>query len=432
MLDLHPLNDLEPIPDNVLLQPKWLLDFADPQAREADPDKAEPASAPPDVPDEPPDEPPDDLVSIENGITATLNSNTRITPPDHFQDTRHMILTLPGEHNYLPGATLTIHPKNFPSDVSAFLALMQWTPLADTPLRFVPSTSTASLASYPSSPLPPIQPLTLRTLLTNHLDIMSVPRRSFFARLQHCTSDATHLERLREFTQPDLVDELYDYTTRPRRSILEALADFPSARIPWQHAVAALPPLRGRQFSIASGGALKRRPPPDDHSATDAAMTTRVDLLVGIVRYRTIIRRIRHGVATRYLAALRPGATLSVTLQHGGLFASAPAAARLLRAPVLMVAPGTGVAPMRALAWERADAANVDKSGGEALLVFGCRNKGRDEYFAGEWEGLGVRAVTAYSREQAGKVYVQDVIRREAESVFQLVAERGGSVFVCG
>jgi sulfite reductase alpha subunit-like flavoprotein len=252
---------------------------------------------------------------------------------------------------------------------------------------------------------------------------MSIPRRSFFSRLLHYTKDPVHLERLCEFTSPDLLDELYDYTTRPRRSILEVLSDFPSVRIPWQQVCAAIPPLRGRQFSIASGGALKTRtvsapaagpegaPSPAAAAAAAAAAatcaaTTRVDLLVGIVRYRTIIRRVRHGIATRYMAALRAGAQISVSLQAGGLFSSPAAAVRLLRHPVVMIAPGTGVAPVRALAWERWATGGVDgrvegESGdGDALLFFGCRKKGCDDYFKDEWEGLGVRVWTAYSREQ--------------------------------
>ena len=103
--------------------------------------------------------------------------------------------------------------------------------------------------------------------------------------------------------------------------------------------------------------------------------------------------------------------------------------------PVVMVGPGTGIAPMRALAWERAAwRGNEEKPAAfvKDLLFYGCRNKNADEYFKHEWSDLGVDLHTAYSRDQREKVYVQDIIRQQGPSVFSLLAERGGLIFVCG
>jgi sulfite reductase alpha subunit-like flavoprotein len=358
--------------------------------------------------------PSSELIPIPNCLTATLESTCRVTPESHYQDTRHLIFTVPGSNPYPPGATLTIYPKNFPADVSAVLERMSWTEIADKPLRFVPTNPDADLNAYSPSPIPQPPPnhrLTLRTLLTNHLDIMSIPRRRLFNHFIHCTDNEMHLERLHEFTSPELIDELYDYTTRPRRSILEVLSDFDSVRLPWQKICSIIPMMRGRQFSIASGGTLKV---PTSLSAQVAAGSslkdTRVDLLIAIVKYRTIIKRIRHGVATRYISTLQPGQRLSVTLQQGSLGVKQSE----VNKPVVMIAPGTGVAPMRSLAWERKGwreklgLSPIQAEPGKDLLFFGCRKRGVDAYFYDEWEDLDVDVWVAFSREQVSRLLFCD------------------------
>lgn len=341
------------------------------------------------------DVPSDDLLDIPRGLAASIASNIRLTPTSHWQDVRQLILDVPDYHPYLPGDVLTIYPKNFPSDVSELLSVMKWTSIADTPLRFTPS----SPATLPASRLPlpnftSTSPLTLRALLTNHLDIMSIPRRSFFAQLAHFTSDEFQKERLLEFTDPQYIDELYDYTSRPRRSILEVLQEFETVKIPWQRLCSIFPVIRGRQFSIAS--AL-------DPTA-EATKRTRIELLIAIVKYKTVIKRIRQGVCTRYVASLRPGQRITVTLQKGGLGVTKADTER----PVVMVGPGTGVAPMRALTYQRKfwrEELQPKDVGAKDMLFFGCRNAESDYYFKDEWaqlqdEGIPLDVFAAFSRDQ--------------------------------
>ena len=254
------------------------------------------------------DTPSPELLHIPNGVSAHIIANERVTPKTHWQDVRHLKLEASTSCPYMPGDVLTIYPKNFPSDVNHFLALMGWSSIADVALHFTPSSSsTPSTASPPVPNLPRYSKLTLRNLLTNHLDILSIPRRSFFAQLAHYTSDDFHRERLLEFTNPEYIDELYDYTTRPRRSILEVLQEFESVKIPWQCVCSIIPTLRGRQFSIASAA----------ESDTDKAGKTKIELLVAIVKYKTIIKRIRQGIATRYIASLTAGQEITVTISKG-------------------------------------------------------------------------------------------------------------------
>lgn len=424
LLGLYPLPDgVKPIPDTELLQPPWLLDFVDGDTHSTTNGTAHTANL---------------SVPPKDGFEVKLLSNKRLTPVTHWQDVRHLEFETSQPISYEPGAVLTIYPKNFPEDVEALLNALGWLEIADRPIEFSPTNpSAADNADYPPPPIhsvPPDTHFTLRGLLLGCLDIMSIPRRSFFAHLAHFTDDEFQRERLLEFTNPELIDELYDYTTRPRRSILEVLQEFDTVHIPWQRIASIIPTIRGRQFSIASGGLLKAAP-----KGCDSA---RVELLVAIVKYKTVIKRIRQGVCTRYIAALEPGQTLNVTLQKGGLGVRREEIDR----PAVMIGPGTGVAPMRSMIYERLvwrqeklkdrKTNGASKDAQRDMLFFGNRNRNADYFFEDEWSTLHsqvpLEVYPAFSRDQREKVYVQDLVRQYSAQVYDALANHNGVVYVCG
>ncbi|KAJ4298184.1 NAPDH-dependent diflavin reductase [Kalmusia sp. IMI 367209] len=425
LVEEFPLPDgSEPIPDDVLLEPKWLLDLAD----DSEQDQENSTGTPTQNGTE--ELPPHDLLDIPGGLTAKISSNDRLTPISHWQDVRHLTLDISDYHPYVPGDVLTVYPKNFPIDVNEFISIMGWTSIADKPLRFTPSSpSNPPTSRLPISHISPTTSITLRTLLTDHLDIMSIPRRSFFAHLAHFTTDEFQKDRLLEFTDPEYIDELYDYTTRPRRSILEVLQEFETVKIPWQRICSIVPAIRGRQFSIASA----------INPAAEAEKYTKIELLIAIVKYRTVIKRIRQGVCTRYVASLVPGQQITVTLQKGGLGVTKAETEK----PVIMVGPGTGVAPMRALIYQRkhwreeGQNAASGEAGARDALFFGCRNASSDFFFKEEWEHLGEEGVpldvfAAASRDQRQKIYVQDLLRQQSARVYEALAKQDGIVYICG
>ena len=376
--------------------------------------------------------------SATQDLSVTLDENRRVTPQTHWQDVRHLEFSSDQPAAHGPGDVLTIFPKNFPADVDQLLQRMGWTDIADKLIYFTPTKAIVEGVFYPSPPISLSGPsTTLRTLLTEHLDLTAIPHRSFFSLIAHFTEDRLHEDRLSEFTKPEYIDELYDYTTRPRRSILEVLQEFDSVKIPWQWAANILPELRGRQFSIASGGQLKQS---QDGSA-------RFELLVAIVKYKTVIKKIREGVCTRYLAHLPVGTKLRVGLQKGGLAITKAEAQR----PVIMVGPGTGVAPMRSLIWERLQwtkeqgieetqnteaCINNSARAGNGTLFFGCRSQTTDYFYHDEWRDLQQRmpltVLPAFSRDQDHKVYVQDLIKQHSSTVYHQLHDSGGLVYVCG
>lgn len=403
LLEKYPLpNGLAPIPPDQLLAPKWILELDD------------------SVDLEPPADITTDIhVPRPNCVLGAIAHNTRVTPTTHWQDVRQITINLPHRVSYVPGDTISLLPKNFSDDVSHLLALQSWALIADRPLRLVPN------PCIPPDRLPPapithlVVPLTLRTLLTHHLDITAVPRRSFFAVIACLSTDETQRERLMEFTDPDYVDELYDYTTRPRRSILEVLQEFNSVQVPLAMILEVLPRLRERQFSIASSQKGCRPPSP----AGGSAVVPSVELLVAIVRYRTIIKKVRHGVCSRWLSSLAPGAPLTLTFNTGTLTRADDDWTR----PAVMIAPGTGVAPMRALVWERVH--RVPEAMG--ILIFGARNRQADFFFEHEWPSA-LKVYTAFSRDQKTKHYVQHVLREHGKEIYGALVERRGVLYVCG
>lgn len=375
--------------------------------------------------------------SFGDEIEVRLEENIRVTPHQHWQDVRRMVFSSNTKASYDPGDILWIYPQNPTEIVNELITRMNWGDVADCLIRVElqkPAKGKVTSIS-PSFEFPSGSQMTLRCFLANHLDITAVPRRSFFSMIAMFTSDQDHRDRLIEFTKPEYLDELYDYTTRPRRSILEVLQEFDTVQIPWQWAISVFPRLRGRQFSIASGGKLKQ----------GGSGCARFELLVAIVRYKTVIKKVREGVCTRYLANLSPGTRLSVTLQKGNL-----GIPKDPRQQVIMIGPGTGIAPIRSLLWERSlwaernwlrsrdeDQRSISKLFETPdLLFFGNRNKDSDYFFEEEWKEVGqkipLQVYTAFSRDQREKVYVQDCIRQQAKEVFELLHNRKAIIFVCG
>lgn len=467
ILDAFPLPDgVEPMGDAEFLEPKWKLALdespngvkaSNREAKVEDGESVERSDQPSDATLQPSlqsikieDPPSTKPIPIKDSYSADLVANDRMTAVDHFQDVRLLDIRLDRPYTYNPGAVAVIYPKNFPSDVEEFMKLMRWEDIADTPITISPTRPIAPGQATTPSPLRHLDlsatQLTLRWLLENAIDIMSIPRRSFFANLAYFAGTSTEdeeyqKERLLELANPELIDELWDYTTRPKRTILEVMMDFTTIRIPWQYALSALPLMRGRQFSIASGGDLKYSPSSDSHGDR-----TRVQLLVAIadppspiIKYRR-----RHGVCTRYIATLQAGQKLTVGMQQGYLDVQPGEISQ----PVVLVGPGTGLAPMRAMAHQRlawARELNVRDAGTRLqgdVLFFGCRGRAADYFFQHEWEDIfrpeAMQEYTAFSRDknaeaqQGGGKYVQHQIRKHAGAVFEAVHEREGRIYVCG
>lgn len=218
--------------------------------------------------------------------SATIHQIERVTPEDHWQDVRRLEINVydsdwnEGVPLLRPGDTLTIFPKNFPAEVDKLIKMMDWTEDANKRIVW------ATREGRPNHPrdLYPVYNATLRDLLIHNLDINAIPNRTFLKQLQRHTSDEREKERLLELTQEENTQEFYDYTSRPRRTILEVLEDFPAVKIPFNYALEIFPIIRGRAFSIANSDLSHQDEKSREHV---------VELLVALVQYKTIIRKPR-------------------------------------------------------------------------------------------------------------------------------------------
>jgi len=195
--------------------------------------------------------------------------------------------------------------------------------------------------------------------------------------------------------------------------VLGALLKFPGIHPDPEALIEVLQPLQPRLYSISSS--------PKTHPG-------RVSLTVDMVRYELDGRR-RAGVASTWLGErLTPGAQLQVYVQKAHGFALPADDA----APIVMVGPGTGVAPFRAFLQER----NARRAPGDAWLFFGHQREADDFFYAQEWEllaraGTLTRLSTAWSRDSGPKTYVQDRMREEGAELWSWLA-RGAHFYVCG
>ncbi|KAK6454728.1 NADPH-ferrihemo protein reductase [Scheffersomyces xylosifermentans] len=348
--------------------------------------------------------------SLKFGV---LKQNLRVTSEDHFQDVRHVIIESE-DLRYIPGDTVSLYPSNDNQSVELLIQSQpHWKPFADKPLVI-------------EGELPRIDGglidkkyITLRSLLTHHFDIMAIPRRSFFCKLWHFGDSSTEdgqreQEKLREFSNFEESEELYNYANRPRRSILETLLEFQeNLRIPINYIFDLFPVIKPRFFSIAS------RPSP-----------TSVELVVAIVEYKTIIRRIRRGLCSKWLKSLHEGDKLLFSTQKMNMKFSLP---QVPNPPIIMVAPGTGIAPMKSLI-EYVSESDIKQ---ELYLFYGCRYKEKDYLFSELWDGLTSRGklhnFPCFSRDADSKIkYVQDNLFHEYKLIGDLILNKNALVFVCG
>eukprot|EP00198_Chlamydomonas_reinhardtii_P004798 XP_001694134.1 NADPH-dependent flavin reductase [Chlamydomonas reinhardtii] len=356
---------------------------------------------------------------------ARLVCNQRITAPDHFQDTRHVELDLEGSGlSYEPGDVISVLPMPSEAVADAFLTRLgldgdQWA--REQGQQGAGGAGAAGVG-------PCAFTARVRSLVTGCLDIGGgSPRRYLFQVLLQSATAEHERERLSYFATADGRDDLYRYNQREGRTLLEVLQDFRSCAPPLARLLEAAPHLRPRQFSAASSPRLRG--------------PAAAQLLVALVSYVTPYKRSRQGLCSAYLAGLEPKeggeeVRVAVWTERGSLRMP-----RSLQTPLILVGPGTGVAPFRSFLEERCALARQAHAAGQpppapCFLFFGCRSPAADFYYQAQWEEyrrLGVLdrehgLITAFSRhtpeqqaQQGQAVYVTQRIREHGALVWRLL-----------
>ncbi|XP_029847784.4 NADPH--cytochrome P450 reductase isoform X3 [Ixodes scapularis] len=266
-------------------------------------------------------------------------------------------------------------------------------------------------------------PTSYRTALLYYVDITTPPRTHVLKEISEYATDEEEKKKLRLMSSSsDEGKSLYkQWVLNDCRSVVHILEDLPSARPPLDHLLELMPRLQARYYSISSS--------PKVHPDT-------IHMTAVKVEYETPTKRVNHGVATGWLASKRPDngtqPRLPVYVRRSQFkLPSRP------QVPIIMVGPGTGLAPFRGFIQERDFMRREGKPIGEVVLYFGCRKRDEDYLYREELEqyladGTLSKLYLAFSRDQAEKVYVTHLLRQNKDEVWDLIGQKNGHFYICG
>ncbi len=327
--------------------------------------------------------------SRKNPFPATLTVNKKLTAEGSNKDTRHFEISLAGSGlDYEVGDSLGVFPSNDPVLVEKILETLGFS--GD---EIVPNADKVSIP--------------LREALSKSY-IITTPDKKFLGAIAEKDSSA---EFLKDFFDPAYKTSLDEYLWG--RDVLDPLLEYTAAKFTPEEFVSCLRKLQPRLYSIASSRKV---------------VGENVHLTVAVVRYSAFDRP-RAGVASSFLAERADGEGAIPVFYH---------TAKHFRVPedpatnMIMVGPGTGIAPFRAMLQER-DAAGAS---GKNWLFFGEQQTKSDFFYKDEFEayeagGTLAKFTTAFSRDQAEKIYVQHRILENAAEFYDWL-ENGAIFYICG
>lgn len=323
----------------------------------------------------------------KNPFPAKLLVNRLLTAPSSSKETRHYEISIAGSGlTYEAGDALGVVPCNCPELVAGIIKAIGCTGDEDEPVNG--------------------ELMTLHEALRTHFEIKA-PSKELIEEIATRSGD----QELNGIIESGDKEKLADYLWG--RDTLDLLLQFPVCEFAAAEFLALLKPLQHRAYSISSSGNLYK---------------DSVHLTVASVRYESHNRQ-HKGVCSTYLADLVDDATEVHCFFTPNKVFRVPEDNNL---PMIMVGPGTGIAPFRAFLQER----RHRNAPGKNWLFFGDRNAATDFIYRDELEnfqqsGLLTRLDVAFSRDQDAKVYVQDRMLEQGAELFSWL-EEGGYFFVCG
>lgn len=331
----------------------------------------------------------------DHPFPARITENRLLNKPGSHKETRHLVIDLTGSGlHYKVGDSLGVFASNRPSEVDEIIHRL--------------GVSGDELVSPAMLKL--AASISLREALTSRL-ALAKPTRKILETLMAKASAEADRAKLAVLLAPENKDQLAGYLED--REYVDLLSEFPSATLTPQELVDHLRKLMPRLYSIASSS----KPYPNE-----------VHLTVAVVRYETN-HRSRVGVCSTFLAdrvALKETPVpVFVSDSHFGVPEDGAK-------DIIMVGPGTGIAPFRAFMQERI----ATGATGRNWLFFGDQHRTTDYLYEEEWtqwqaQGALARADLAFSRDQLLKVYVQDRMRENAAELWAWI-KGGAHFYVCG
>ncbi len=327
--------------------------------------------------------------SRTNPFPAEVLENLNLNGRGSDQETRHVELSLEGSGlSYEPGDSLGVYPQNHPQLVEDILQATGWN--GDETITLNKNGDTASV----------------RDALLHHYEITVLTKP-----LLEKVAGLADNEQLDALLEEGRAQDLRAYLQG--RDLLDLIQDYGLGSIPADELLSLLRKIPARLYSISSSFKAS----PDE-----------VHLTVRKVAYEQHGRQ-RYGVCSVHLAErLEAGDTLPVYIQHNDNFKLPQDAST----PIIMIGPGTGVAPFRSFIAEREETGAEGKS----WLFFGDRRFATDFLYQTEWQrwlkdGVLTRMDVAFSRDSDKKVYVQHRMLERSRELYEWIQE-GAVLYVCG
>jgi cytochrome P450/NADPH-cytochrome P450 reductase len=344
-------------------------------------------------------------------VVANYELNAIASTQAAERSTRHVEVALPAGASYHAGDHLGVVARNSDAVVQRVAAHFGFA--AQSKIRL-------HATNERRTHLPVEQPISVYALLADYVELQDVATRTqikVMAEHTQCPPDKKKLLALSGDEEGSVARYRGEVMVQ-HKSLIDLLTEFPACELPFSVYLELLAPIRPRYYSISSS--------PLQESG-------RCSITVSVVKAAA---KSGHGefegLCSTYLAGKEVGENIYAFVRDAQVPFRLPEDVSL---PIIMVGPGTGIAPYRGFLQERAVLEQQGQHIGGSLLFFGCRHPQQDFIYKDElnvFVELGItNLLTAFSRLEQKKVYVQDKIWEYRESVWQLL-EDGAVIYVCG
>lgn len=357
---------------------------------------------------------------VKNPYLSPIVVNRNLHSQDSDRYCMHVELSIADSRiRYDSGDHVAIYPTNNTDLVNRIGQLL------DLDMDTVFTMRTLDEDSTKKSPFP--VPTTYKTALLHYVDITALPRTHVLKELAEYTTDEQEKAQLLLMSSatPEGREMYQSWVVDGCRHITHILEDLPSCKPAIDHLLELLPRLQPRFYSISSSSRVHK---------------DRIHITAVVIEYQTPTNRTNLGVATTWMKPMIPlNDSEEEMTKHKVPIYVRRSTFRLPnrpQTPVIMIGPGTGLAPFRGFIQERAWQKEQGKPVGETHLYFGCRHKDKDYIYREEMEKYvedGVLTIhTAFSRDQDKKVYVTHRMKENKEELWRLIGQQGGHLYVCG
>jgi len=314
---------------------------------------------------------------------------------------------------YEAGDHLAVYPANNEKLVNQYLKKLNISDeKADAPFQ-LRNQKDNRLASYF-----PKDAMTLRIALTYYLEISELAKKKAFKIMTQYASDESERAQLKLLASnsEEGKNAYHSFVREQCRSVLDVLNYFKSVQVPIEALLEMVPKMQVRYYSIASSSQLH----PDIITA-----------VVAVVRYKTPSGEEKEGACSSFLERMAIGQHAYIYVRQSSFHLPQDP-----KTPVIMVGPGTGIAPFLGFLEQRTAMKKAGVSMGTCQLYFGCRKRSEDYIYQEEMETAEKEGVislldVAFSRDQNSKVYVQHRLKERSQEIYNILAN-GGYFYICG